>query len=27
VRVRDVVAELRAFPANITNLCHDGAPN
>jgi hypothetical protein len=24
MRVRDVVAELRAFAANITNLCHDG---
>jgi len=27
VRVRNVVAELRAFAANITNLCHDFAPN
>jgi hypothetical protein len=27
VRMRDVVAELRAFPANIAYLCHDFAPN
>ena len=27
VGVRDIVAELRAFPADITYLCHDLAPN
>jgi hypothetical protein len=27
VRMRDVIAELRAFPADITYLCHDFAPN
>jgi hypothetical protein len=27
VRVRDVVAELRTFPANIAYMCHDFAPN
>jgi len=27
VRVRDVIAELRAFAANIAYLCHDFAPN
>jgi hypothetical protein len=27
VRVRDVIAELRALPANIAYLCHDFAPN
>jgi hypothetical protein len=27
VRVRDVVAELRALAANITYLCHYDAPN
>jgi hypothetical protein len=27
VRVRDVIAKLRAFAANIAYLCHDFAPN
>ena len=27
VGVRDIVAELRAFPAEIAYLCHDLAPN
>ena len=27
VRVRDVVAELRAFAAKLTYLCHDITPN
>jgi hypothetical protein len=27
VRVRNVVAELRAFPANIAYLCHNYTPN
>jgi hypothetical protein len=27
VRVRNVVTELRAFPANIAYLCHSIAPN
>jgi hypothetical protein len=27
VGMRDVIAELRAFPADIAYLCHDFAPN
>jgi len=27
VRVRNVVAELRTFPADVAYLCHDFAPN
>jgi hypothetical protein len=27
VGVRDIIAELRAFPAYIAYLCHDLAPN
>jgi hypothetical protein len=27
VRVRNVVAELRAFAADFTDLCHDRTPN
>jgi hypothetical protein len=27
VRVRDVIAELRTFAANVAYLCHDVFPN